>query len=312
MWSRLTLFAGNSNSALAEKVCSQLQISPGKAIIGRFSDGEIRVEICENVRGIDTYVLQSTCPPVNENLMELLVVIDALKRASARRINAIVPYYGYGRQDEKDKPRVPIAAKVVADLLTVAGADRVITIDLHSDQIQGFFHIPVEHLLGTTALIEAIRYELEGNEIVVAPDAGGTGRARFFAERLRLDLALMDYREENGTHPNIVGNVKGRKVIILDDMIDTGQTVLRTASAACAAHAGSVEVCAVHPVFSGASVERIEESAIEKILVTDTIALSAKAEACSKIQVVSIAPMLAEVIKRVHFEESISSIFREY
>ncbi|MDR3570486.1 MAG: ribose-phosphate pyrophosphokinase [Syntrophobacteraceae bacterium] len=312
MWSRLTLFTGNSNTALAQKVCSQLQISPGKALIGRFSDGEIRVEIGENVRGIDTYVLQSTCPPVNENLMELLVVIDALKRASARRINAIIPYYGYGRQDQKDKPRVPIAAKVVADLLTVAGADRVITIDLHADQIQGFFHIPVEHLLGTTALIDAIKSELKGDEIVVAPDSGGTERSRFFAARLGLDLALMDYREENGHHPEIVGNVKGRKVIILDDIIDTGQTVLRTASAAREAKAGSVVVCVVHPVLSGISVEKIEQSAIEKILVTDTIALSDKVKACKKIEVVSIAPMLAEVIKRVHFEESISSIFRQY
>ena len=312
MWSRFTLFAGNSNSALAEKICSQLRISPGKALIGRFSDGEIRVEIGENVRGVDVYVLQSTCPPVNENLMELLVVLDALKRASAGRINVIIPYYGYGRQDQKDKPRVPIAAKVVADLLTVAGADRVITIDLHADQIEGFFDIPVEHLLGTTVMIDAIRTELKGGEIVVAPDSGGTERSRFFAQRLGLDLALMDYREENGTYPKIVGSVKGRKVIILDDLIDSGQTILRTASAACAAGAGYVEVCAVHPVLSGTSVEKIAESAIARLLVTDTIPLSEKARACSKIEVVSIAPMLADVIKRVYFEESISSIFKEY
>ena len=312
MWSRLTLFAGNSNSDLAEKICSRLQISPGKALIGRFSDGEIRVELGENVRGRDTYVLQSTCPPVNENLMELLVVIDALKRASAGRINAIIPYYGYGRQDQKEKPRVPIAAKVVADLLTVAGADRVITIDLHADQIQGFFHIPVEHLLGSTVLVEAIRHGLKGDEIVVAPDGGGTERARIFAERLGLGLALMDYREENGRHPEIVGNVTDRKVIILDDLIDSGQTVLRTANAACRAKAGCVEVCAVHPVFSGNCVEKIEESAIEKVFVTDTIPLGEKAKSSKKIQIVSIAPMLAEVIKRVHFEESISSIFKEY
>ncbi len=289
-----------------------MQIGTGKALIGRFSDGEIRVEIAENVRGKDTYVLQSTCPPVNENLMELLVIIDALKRASARRINAIIPYYGYGRQDQKDKPRVPIAAKVVADLLTVAGADRVITIDLHSDQIQGFFHIPVEHLFGTTALLEAIRGDLEGDEIIVAPDAGGTERSRIFAARLKLDLALMDYRGETDTHPEIVGRVKGRKVIILDDLIDSGQTVLRTANAAFEAGAGSVEVCVVHPVLSGASVEGIAESAIARLLVTDTIPLSEKAKACEKIHEVSIAPMLAEVIKRVHFEESISSIFKEY
>ncbi len=289
-----------------------MQISPGKALISRFSDGEIRVEIGENVRGKDTYVLQSTCPPVNENLMELLVIIDALKRASARRINAIIPYYGYGRQDQKVKPRVPIAAKVVADLLSVAGADRVITIDLHADQIEGFFSVPVEHLFGTTVLTEAIRGELKGDEIIVAPDSGGTALARFVAERLRLDLALMDYREENGTYPKIVGSVKGRKVIIFDDMIDTGRTVLRTVRAACAAWADSVQVCVVHPVLSGTCVEKIEESAIAKLLVTDTIPLCEKARACSKIHVVSIAPMLAEVIKRVHFEESITSIFKEY
>jgi ribose-phosphate pyrophosphokinase len=311
MWSRLTLFAGNSNPALADKVCSKLGIGPGKALITRFSDGEVRVELGENVRGKDTYVLQSTCPPVNENLMELLVIMDALKRASARRINAIIPYYGYGRQDQKEKPRVPLSAKVVADLLSVAGADRVITIDLHADQIQGFFDIPVDHLLGTIVLSGALKEEIRGDEIVVAPDSGGAERARFFASRLKLDLALMDYREENGTYPRIVGNVKGKKVIIFDDLIDTGRTVLRTTNAAGAAGAETVEVCAVHPVLSGASVERIESSPISKLLVTDTIPLSESAEACNKIRSVSIAPMLAEVIKRVHFEESISSIFNE-
>jgi len=309
MWSRLTLFAGNSNPALAEKVCSQLGIGPGKALISRFSDGEVRVEIGENVRGKDTYVLQSTCPPVNENLMELLVIMDALKRASARRINAIIPYYGYGRQDQKEKPRVPLSAKVVADLLSVAGADRVITIDLHADQIQGFFDIPVDHLFGTIVLSDALEEEIRGDEIVVAPDSGGTERARLFASRLKLDLALMDYREENGTYPRIVGNVNGKKVIILDDMIDTARTVLRTTSAAKAAGAETVVVCAVHPVLSGASAEMIESSHVTKLMVTDTIPLSESARASKKIHTVSIAPMLAEVIKRVHFEESISSIF---
>ena len=311
MWSRLTLFAGNSNPALADKVCSRLGIGPGKALITRFSDGEVRVELGENVRGKDTYVLQSTCPPVNENLMELLVIIDALKRASARRINAIIPYYGYGRQDQKEKPRVPLSARVVADLLSVAGADRVITIDLHADQIQGFFDIPVDHLFGTIVLSDALKEKIRGDEIVVAPDSGGAERARSFASRLKLDLALMDYREENGVYPRIVGNVKSKKVIILDDLIDTARTVLRTTNAAKAAGAGTVEVCAVHPVLSGASVERIESSPISKLMVTDTIPLSESARACNKIRTVSIAPMLAEVIKRVHFEESISSIFNE-
>jgi len=311
MWSRLTLFAGNSNPALVEKVCSRLGVDPGKALITRFSDGEVRVELGENVRGKDTYVLQSTCPPVNENLMELLVIIDALKRASVGRINAIIPYYGYGRQDQKEKPRVPLIARVVADLLSVAGADRVITIDLHADQIQGFFDIPVDHLFGTIVLSSALKDKLRGDEIVVAPDSGGAERARSFASRLKLDLALTDYREGNGAYPKIVGNVKRKKVIILDDLIDTGRTVLRTTNAAKAAGAETVEVCAVHPVLSGASVERIESSPITKLMVTDTIPLSESARACKKIRTVSIAPMLAEVIKRVHFEESISSIFNE-
>jgi ribose-phosphate pyrophosphokinase len=310
MWSRLTLFTGNSNPALADKVCSLLGIRPGKLLVSRFSDGEVRVEISENVRGKDIYVLQSTCPPVNENIMELLVLIDALKRASAQRVNAIVPYYGYGRQDQKDKPRVAIAAKVVADLLCVAGADRVIAIDLHADQIQGFFTIPVDHLQGTMVFVHVLQESLRGDEIVVAPDSGGVERARLFASRLKLDLALMDYRE-NGTLPRIVGNVKSRRVIILDDLIDTGRTVVRTANVAKAAGADIVDACCVHPVLSGDAVENIVSSPIGMLMVTDTIPLSESAEKCGKIVTVSIAPMLAEVVKRVHFEESISSIFAE-
>ncbi len=269
------------------------------------------MEIGENVRGKDTYVLQSTCPPVNENLMELLVMMDALKRASARRVNAIIPYYGYGRQDQKEKPRVPLSAKVVADLLSVAGADRMITIDLHADQIQGFFNIPVDHLLGTIVLAESLKEEMKGDEIVVAPDSGGVERARLFASRLKLDLALMDYREENGTYPRIVGNVKGKRVIILDDIIDTARTVLRTAQVARTDGAEAVDVCVVHPVLSGNSVEKIESSPVRKLMVTDTIPLSESAQKCAKIHTISIAPILAEVIKRVHFEESISSIFEQ-
>jgi len=311
MWSRLTLFTGNSNPALADKVCSELGIRPGRALITRFSDGEIRVEVGENVRGKDIYVMQSTCPPVNENLMELLVIMDALKRASARRINVVIPYYGYGRQDQKEKPRVPLSAKVVADLLSVAGADRVITIDLHADQIQGFFDIPVDHMFGTIVLSDALIKEICGNEIVVAPDSGWAERARLFASRLKLDMALMDYREENGIHPRIVGNVKGKKVIVLDDLIDTGRTIIRTARAAVIAGAESVEVCAVHPVLSGTAVASIEASPIRRIMVTDTIPLSESARACEKIHTVSIAPMLAEVIKRVHFEEQLSPLFCE-
>ena len=281
----------------------------GRTLITRFSDGEIRVEVGENVRGKDTYVIQSTCPPVNENLMELLVIMDALKRASAKRINVVIPYYGYGRQDQKEKPRVPLAAKVVADLLSVAGADRVITIDLHADQIQGFFDIPVDHMFGTIVLSDALAGEMRGNGIVVAPDSGGAERARLFASRLKLEMALMDYREENGHYPRIVGNVKGKRVIILDDLIDTGRTILRTAKAAVLAGAETVEVCAVHPVLSGPALENIEASPIRRIMVTDTIPLSEGARACEKIHIVSIAPMLAEVIKRVYFEEQLSPLF---
>ena len=310
MWSRLTLFTGNSNLALADKVCSQLGIRPGKLLVSRFSDGEVRVEISENVRGKDIFVLQSTCPPVNENIMELLLVMDALKRASAMRINAIIPYYGYGRQDQKDKPRVAIAAKVVADLLSVAGADRIITIDLHADQIQGFFNIPVDHLFGTFVFISALREGLRGDEIVVAPDAGGVERARLFAARLKLDLALMDYRK-NGADARIVGNVNGRRVIILDDMIDSGRTLARTADVAKAAGADIVDACCVHPVLSGDAVEIIQSSPVRTLMVTDTIPLSESAEQCGKIVTVSIAPMLAEVVKRVHFDEAISTIFAE-
>jgi ribose-phosphate pyrophosphokinase len=310
MWSRLTLFTGNSNLALADKVCSQLGIRPGKLLVSRFSDGEVRVEISENVRGKDIFVLQSTCPPVNENIMELLLVMDALKRASAMRINAIIPYYGYGRQDQKDKPRVAIAAKVVADLLSVAGADRIITIDLHADQIQGFFNIPVDHLFGTFVFISALREGLRGDEIIVAPDAGGVERARLFAARLKLDLALMDYRK-NGADARIVGNVKGRRVIILDDLIDSGRTLARTADVAKAAGADIVDACCVHPVLSGDAVEMIQSSPVRTLMVTDTIPLSESAEQCGKIVTVSIAPMLAEVVKRVHFDEAISTIFAE-
>jgi ribose-phosphate pyrophosphokinase len=286
-------------------------VNPGKSLVGRFSDGEIRVEIHENVRGKDTYILQSTCPPVNENLMELLVLIDALKRASARRVNAVIPYYGYGRQDQKDKPRVAIGAKMVADLLAVAGADRVITMELHADQIQGFFKIPVDNLQGTAIFAAELKPLLRGDEIIVAPDSGGVERARLFASMLKLDLALMDYREENGHYPRIVGNVKGRRVIIFDDMVDTARTLLRTAAVAQAAGAEIVDACCVHPLLSGNSVDEIVASPIRMLMVTDSIPLSEKAAGCGKIVSMPIAPTMAEVIRRVHFEESISSIFAQ-
>ncbi|NLJ26800.1 ribose-phosphate diphosphokinase [Desulforhabdus amnigena] len=310
MQSRLVILSGNSNPELTRKVCLNLGVEAAKALIGRFSDGEVRVEIQHNVRGKDVYVVQSTCPPVNENLVELLVMIDALKRASARCINVVIPYYAYGRKDQKDKPRVSITARLVADLLTVAGAHRIITVNLHADQIQGFFNIPVEHLFGTRVLLDAIRKDIRGDEVIVAPDAGGVSRARAFASRLNVDLAIMDSRYQNDVrHSFIVGDVSGRRVIILDDMVDTARTLLRAVEGAEAAGAASIVACVVHPVLSGNAVEKLASSALQALTVTDTVPLSQEATGCEKIRVVSIAPMLAEAIRRVHLEESVSSLF---
>ena len=310
MRDRLLIFSGNSNPQLAYDVCDFCGVVPGKMSVGRFSDGEVRVEIEDSVRGMDVFVLQSTSPPVNESLMELLVMIDALKRASARRINAVTPYYGYGRQDEKEKPRVPITAKMVADLVTVAGADRLLAIDLHADQIEGFFEIPVDHIPGTAILLEDVKKALRGDEIVVAPDASGVGRARGFARRLGVDLAIMDHRGTGDLpYSRIVGDVKGRRVIILDDMVDTGNTLVRACVGATAAGAAIVDAYCVHGVFSGLAVERLEPSPLRSMTVTDTIPLSEKARRSEKIRTVSIAPMLAQVIQRVHNEESVSALF---
>jgi ribose-phosphate pyrophosphokinase len=310
MKDRVLIFSGNSNPKLAREVCNYCRVAPGRMSVGRFSDGEVRVEIEDSVRGMDVFVLQSTCPPVNESLMELLVMIDALKRASARRINAVTPYYGYGRQDEKEKPRVPITAKMVADLVTVAGANRLLAIDLHADQIEGFFEIPVDHIPGTEILLEDVKTALRGDEIVVAPDAAGVGRARRFARRLGVDLAIMDHR---GTadlpYSRIVGEVKGRRVIILDDMVDTGNTLVRACVGATAAGAAVVDAYCVHGVFSGAAVETLESAPLRSVTVTDTVPLSEKAARLGKIRTVSIAPVLARVIQCVHNEESVSALF---
>lgn len=307
----LIIISGNSNPTLSQSVCSFLGLTLGQALVGRFSDGEVRVEINQNVRGLDVYAIQSLCPPVNENLIELLVLIDALKRASARRINVVIPYYGYGRQDQKDKPRVSISAKVVADLLTVAGLNRLVTIDLHANQIQGFFNVPVDHLYGTEVLLEDAKKNLSGDDAVVAPDAGGVERARVFAERLHVDLAIMDHRGTEGSPSScIVGDVEDRPVMILDDMVDTGQTLVRTAEAAQAAGASSIDAYCVHAVLSGGALQRIERSPIRSLTVTDTIPHSAEAAHTKKLRTVTIAPLLAEVIKRIHNEDSVSSLFR--
>jgi len=310
MKDRLLIFSGNSNPQLAHAVCNHCGVAPGKMSVGRFSDGEVRVEIEDSVRGMDVFVLQSTSPPVNESLMELLVMIDALKRASARRINAVTPYYGYGRQDEKDKPRVPITAKMVADLITVAGANRFLAIDFHADQIEGFFEIPVDHIPGTEILLEDVKKALRGDEIVVAPDAAGVGRAREFARRLGVDLAIMDHRGTGDLpYSRIVGDVKGRRVIILDDMVDSGNTLVRACVGATAAGAAIVDAYCVHGVFSGIAVERLESSVLRSVTVTDTVPLSEKTRRLEKIRTVSIAPMLAQAIQRVHNEESVSALF---
>jgi len=310
MENRLVILCGNSNWPLAQKVCAHLGVPPCSAIVGRFSDGEVRVDIPENVRGRDVFILQSTCPPVNENLVELLVMMDALRRASAARINAVIPYYGYGRQDEKDKPRVSIAAKLIANLLMEAGADRVIAVDLHSDQIEGFFSIPVDHVHGTQVLADDLRKRLRGGEIILAPDAGGVQRARRFAELLGAGLAMVDQRtEENEPFARIVGQVKGRRVIIVDDMVDTGRILLRAVYGAVAAGAASVEACCVHAVLSGGAVDKLEASPIELLTVTDTVPLTTGSKRCGKLRTVTMAPVLAETVRRVHDGVSVSAMF---
>jgi len=312
MLDRLKLFGGNSNPELTEKICQYLQIPRGIAEVRTFSDGEIMVEIGENVRGRDVFVLQSTCSPVNHNLMELLVMIDALKRASAWRITAVLPYYGYARQDTKVLPRVPISAKLVADLITVAGGHRVICLDLHANQIQGFFNIPVDNLFAAPVLLEHIRQQFQNDLVIVSPDAGGVERARAFAKRLNAALAIIDKRREEGQRVkamHIVGEVKGKAAIILDDMVDTGGTLTEAAKGLADNGALSIDACCTHAVLSGPVIERIEESAIETLTVTDSIPLKPEAVACKKIKVLTVASLLGEAIKRTHLNDSVSSLF---
>lgn len=311
MLSRLVIFSGKSNPALAERICQQLGVPPGRALVGRFSDGEVRVEIQENVRGKEVFIVQSTSPPINENFIELLVMVDALKRASAGRITAVVPYYGYARKDKKEKPRVSVTAKLVADLITVAGTDRVVTVDLHADQIQGFFKIPVEHLHAIEVLMDDVKTTLQGNEVVVAPDAGGVERARIFANALKLDLAILDHRRtESDSYSHIVGDVRDRRVIILDDMVDTGRTLDRTIRGAALAGASQIDAYCVHAVLSMEAVKRLDASPLRSLTVMDSVPLHAAASSWGKIRQVSMAPMLAEVIRHLNYEESVSSLFK--
>lgn len=309
---RLKLFGGNSNPELTAKICQHLQIPQGKALVQTFSDGEIMVEIGENVRGKDVFVVQSTCAPVNHNLMELLVLMDALKRASALRITAVLPYYGYARQDTKVLPRVPISAKLVADLITVAGGHRVICLDLHANQIQGFFDIPVDNLFAAPVLLEYIRQYFNGDLVIVSPDAGGVERARAFAKRLHASLAIIDKRRDENQQVkamHIIGEVEGKAAIILDDMVDTGGTLTEAAIALAENGAFSINACCTHAVLSGDAIGRIEASAIENLIVTDSIPLQPETKGSKKIKVLTVANLLGEAIKRTHVNDSVSSLF---
>ncbi len=306
----IKVFTGNAHPRLAEEICRYIGISLGNAYVGTFSDGEIQVKVDESVRGKDVFIIQPTCPPVNHNLMELLIMLDALRRASARRITAVMPYYGYARQDRKVRPRVPITAKLVANLITTAGADRILVIDLHAGQIQGFFDIPVDHLFAAPVLIDYIRKKNMPELTIVSPDPGGVERARAFAKRLDASLAIVDKRrpEPNVSQVmHIVGNIEGKNVIIIDDMIDTGGTVIQAAEEIKKRGARSVAVCATHAVFSGDAVERLEDSALDEVIVTNTI--PPKKEKYRKITVLSIASLLGEAILRIHGEASVSSLF---
>lgn len=309
---RPRVFSGNSNVPLANEICDYLSISLGKTKWTEFSDGEIFVDIEESVRGTDVYVVQSTCPPGNKNLMELLIILDALKRSSAHEITAVIPYYGYARQDRKISPRTPITAKLVANLITVAGADRVVCLDLHAGQIQGFFDIPVDNLFSTPIMLEYIKKQYADNYVVVSPDAGGVERARAFAKRLHAGLAIIDKRR---SAPNIaeamhiIGEVKGKHAIILDDMVDTAGTIVFAAEALKREGAANVYGCCTHPVLSGPAIGRIKDSCLDEIVVTNTIPVRDDALACGKIKVLSVASLLGEAIKRIQVGDSVSSLF---
>lgn len=308
----LKVFTGNSNRDLAQEICDYLGIPLGQAQVSRFSDGEILVRIEENVRGMDVFVLQSTSDPVNVNLMELLIMVDALKRASPYRITAVIPYYGYARQDRKDEPRVPITAKLVADLITTAGAHRVLTMDLHAGQIQGFFNIPVDHLYAAPVLLDYFRKLDLRDLVVVSPDAGGVERARAFAKRLKSNLAIIDKRREGPNRAklmNIIGEVEGHDVLLLDDMIDTGGTIVQGAGAI--KEKGGLRILAgcTHAILSGPALKRINESTIEEVVATNTIPLNKKEEVCKKIKILSVGPLLGEAIKRIYREESLTTLF---
>lgn len=307
----MKVFSGNANPEMAKEICKHLDIPLSKVELKRFSDGEIFVEIGENVRGTDVFVIQPTCPPVNDHLMELVIMADALRRASARRITAVLPYYGYARQDRKVAPRVPITAKVVAEMLMVVGVRRVLCMDLHAGQIQGFFNIPVDHLYAAPVLLDYINKSFE-NVVMVSPDAGGVERTRAFAKRLAADLAIIDKRRDRPNESkamNVIGDVAGKTAILLDDMVDTAGTLCGAAAMLDAAGAREVHACCSHPVLSGPAIERLENSKIKSLVVTNSIPLNGGAKQCNKITVLSVSKLLGEAIGRIHSEDSVSSLF---
>lgn len=309
----LKIFTGTSNLKLAKEVATHLKLDLGDITVSTFSDGEIMVRLNENVRGSDAFVIQSTSMPVNDNIIELLLIIDALKRASAGRITAVIPYYGYSRQDRKVQPRVPISAKMVADLITAVGTNRVLTVDLHAGQIQGFFNIPVDNLYAAPVLLDYIKNKyVSDNLVIVSPDAGGVERARAFAKRLNCSIAIIDKRREKANEcevMNVIGEVVNKDTLLLDDMVDTAGTMAQAANALRAQGAKRVSAACTHAVLSGAAIERINNSAIEELIVTNTIPLDGKMKLCGKLKVLSMASLLGDAIKMIHEESSISSLF---
>ena len=312
MKNHLLVFSGNSNKKLARDICKFLKIELANAVVDTFSDGETRVKINTNVRGQDVFVVQSTSYPSNTNLIELLIMIDALKRASAQRITAVLPYFGYARQDRKDQPRVPITAKLVANLLTIAGADRVLTIDLHAGQIQGFFDIPLDHLFAVKVLMGYFQKKKIKNLVVVSPDVGGIKMARAYAKRIKADLAIVDKRridDEKTEAMNILGEVKGKNAVIVDDMIATAGSLIEAVCALKGAGAKDIYAAATHPVLSHPAIQRIQKSPLKEVIVTDTIPVESSKRINDEIKVLSVAPLLAEAIKRIHMEQSVSCLF---
>lgn len=307
----LKIFAGSSNPELARDICTYLGVPPGDHALKRFSDGEVCYQILENVRGADVFVVQPSCPPVNESIMEMLIMIDAFKRASARRITAVMPYYGYARQDRKDKPRVPISAKIVGDLLTAVGASRLLTMDLHAGQIQGFVNIPVDHLFAAPVIMEHLMEMKLKDLAIVSPDAGGVERARFYAERLKANLAIIDKRRlvaNDAEIMNIIGDVDGQDVVVVDDMIDTAGTLVKAAAALREQGARRVYAAATHPVLSGPAIQRLRESEVEKVIVTNSIKVS-EGKRIEKLTILSVASLLGEAIRSIHEETSVSKLF---